>query len=108
MITPNRRIVAVFSSKLQLRFAGSGTRIAPQISSIGGKHEEQIPRPSRHGPGRCRVEAGVAVTGTLERPLVRVVSNPAVPEGEALSWLMLGRAPELGPALVAWFQRTLQ
>ena len=39
-------------------------------------------------------EAGVAVTGTLNRPLVRVVSNPPVPEGEALSWLMLGRAPD--------------
>jgi translocation and assembly module TamB len=43
---------------------------------------------------RQAVEAGVAVTGTLDRPLVRVVSNPAVPEGEALSWLMLGRAPD--------------
>lgn len=43
---------------------------------------------------RQAVEAGVAVTGTLERPLVRVVSNPAVPEGEALSWLMLGRPPD--------------
>jgi translocation and assembly module TamB len=42
---------------------------------------------------RQAVEAGVAVTGTLTRPLVRVVSNPALPEGDALSWLVLGRAP---------------
>ena len=42
---------------------------------------------------RLAVEPGVAVTGTLARPLVRVVSNPALPEGEALSWLVLGRAP---------------
>ena len=42
---------------------------------------------------RQAVEAGVAVTGTLTRPLVRVVSNPSLPEGEALSWLVLGRAP---------------
>jgi translocation and assembly module TamB len=42
---------------------------------------------------RQEVEAGVAVTGTLRRPLVQVVSNPALPEGEALSWLVLGRAP---------------
>jgi translocation and assembly module TamB len=42
---------------------------------------------------RQAVEAGVAVTGTLSQPLVRVVSVPAVPEGEALSWLILGRAP---------------
>lgn len=47
---------------------------------------------------RQAVEAGVAVTGTLRQPLVRVVSNPALPEGEALSWLVLGRAPnQAGP-----------
>lgn len=39
------------------------------------------------------VEAGVAVTGTVRSPIVRIVSEPAVPEGEALSWLMLGRSP---------------
>ena len=39
------------------------------------------------------VEAGVAVTGTLQNPVVRIVSEPQVPEGEALSWLVLGRAP---------------
>jgi translocation and assembly module TamB len=42
---------------------------------------------------RQAVEAGVAVTGTLRNPVVRVVSNPPLPEGEALSWLLLGRAP---------------
>jgi translocation and assembly module TamB len=42
---------------------------------------------------RQTVEAGVAVSGTLNQPLVRVVSNPALPENEALSWLILGRAP---------------
>lgn len=47
---------------------------------------------------RQAVEAGVAVTGTLSRPLVRVVSEPALPEGEALSWLVLGRAAnQAGP-----------
>jgi translocation and assembly module TamB len=43
---------------------------------------------------RQAVEAGVAVTGTIARPLVRIVSNPSVPEGEALSWLVLGRSPD--------------
>ncbi len=42
---------------------------------------------------RQTVEAGVSVTGTLSQPLVRVVSNPPLPESEALSWLILGRAP---------------
>ncbi|MGZ5165631.1 MAG: translocation/assembly module TamB domain-containing protein, partial [Burkholderiales bacterium] len=41
---------------------------------------------------RQEVEAGVAITGTLSQPLVQVVSNPPLPEGEALSWLVLGRA----------------
>lgn len=39
------------------------------------------------------VEAGVAVTGTAKSPLVRIVSYPPVPEGEALSWLVLGHGP---------------
>ena len=43
---------------------------------------------------RQAVEAGVAVTGTVSHPLVRIVSNPSLPEGEALSWLVLGRAPD--------------
>jgi translocation and assembly module TamB len=42
---------------------------------------------------RQAVEAGVQVTGTLRNPVVRVVSDPPLPEGEALSWLLLGRAP---------------
>jgi translocation and assembly module TamB len=35
----------------------------------------------------------VQISGTLTQPLVRVVSNPPLPESEALSWLLLGRAP---------------
>jgi translocation and assembly module TamB len=39
------------------------------------------------------VEAGVLVTGTARVPRVQIVSNPPVPEGERISWLVLGRAP---------------
>ncbi|HYG54207.1 MAG TPA: translocation/assembly module TamB domain-containing protein [Burkholderiales bacterium] len=39
------------------------------------------------------VEAGVQVTGNARSPRVQVVSQPPVPEGERLSWLVLGRAP---------------
>jgi translocation and assembly module TamB len=42
---------------------------------------------------RLAVEPGVEVTGTLHEPLVRVVSNPSLPQGEALSWLLLGHGP---------------
>jgi translocation and assembly module TamB len=37
------------------------------------------------------VEAGVAVTGTVKVPILRLTSNPPVPDNEKLSWLVLGR-----------------
>lgn len=40
-----------------------------------------------------QVEAGVQVTGTARAPRVQLVSKPPVPEGERLSWLVLGRPP---------------
>lgn len=42
------------------------------------------------------VEAGVTVTGTVRRPVVRLVSTPNVPDPEKLSWIVLGRAPDTG------------
>ena len=39
------------------------------------------------------VEAGVEVAGTLQSPFVRVVSEPPMPENDALSWLILGHGP---------------
>jgi translocation and assembly module TamB len=39
------------------------------------------------------VEAGVQVTGNARSPRVQLVSQPPVPEGERLSWLVLGRPP---------------
>ena len=39
------------------------------------------------------VEAGVQISGTVRTPVVQLVSQPPVPEGERLSWLVLGRAP---------------
>lgn len=39
------------------------------------------------------VEAGVEVGGTLKKPLVRLVSEPDVPDTEKLSWMVLGRPP---------------
>jgi translocation and assembly module TamB len=37
------------------------------------------------------VEAGVAITGTALAPRARLVSRPEVPDGDKLSWLVLGR-----------------
>lgn len=42
------------------------------------------------------VEAGVAVTGSVRRPQVRLVSEPDVPDPDKLSWIVLGRAPSAG------------
>jgi translocation and assembly module TamB len=44
----------------------------------------------------AEVEAGVMITGDARRPIVKLVSEPAVPEHEKLSWLILGRAPDSG------------
>ncbi|MFL6563978.1 MAG: translocation/assembly module TamB domain-containing protein, partial [Burkholderiales bacterium] len=40
-----------------------------------------------------QVEVGVQVSGNAKSPRVQLVSNPNVPEGDKLSWLVLGRAP---------------
>ncbi len=42
------------------------------------------------------VEAGVEVGGTVQKPKVKLVSSPNVPDTEKLSWMILGRAPETG------------
>jgi translocation and assembly module TamB len=44
--------------------------------------------------GNLPVEAGVEITGTARRPIVRLVSDPEVPDAEKLSWLVLGHAPD--------------
>jgi translocation and assembly module TamB len=40
------------------------------------------------------VEAGVQISGTARLPRAQLVSNPTVTDGEKLSWLVLGRAPD--------------
>ncbi|MDH2915722.1 MAG: translocation/assembly module TamB domain-containing protein [Gallionella sp.] len=40
------------------------------------------------------VEAGVEVTGTARKPVIRLVSIPNVPDAEKLSWMVLGRVPD--------------
>lgn len=40
------------------------------------------------------VEAGVAVSGSVANPLVKLVSEPEVPDADKLSWIVLGRGQE--------------
>jgi len=42
------------------------------------------------------VEAGVGISGTARRPVVRLVSEPNVPDPEKLGWIVLGRPPDQG------------
>ncbi len=42
------------------------------------------------------VEAGVGISGTSRRPVVRLVSEPNVPDPEKLGWIVLGRPPDQG------------
>ncbi|MCX5543286.1 translocation/assembly module TamB domain-containing protein [Paraburkholderia sp. CNPSo 3076] len=43
-----------------------------------------------------QVEAGVQVTGTVQAPSVRLVSEPSVPDNEKLSWLLFGHGTDQG------------
>lgn len=40
------------------------------------------------------VEAGVEILGTAQRPRIRLVSEPDVPEAEKLSWIVLGHGQD--------------
>lgn len=40
------------------------------------------------------VEVGVEVSGSLQRPVVKLVSVPAMPDSDTLAWLILGRDPQ--------------
>ncbi len=40
------------------------------------------------------VEAGVQIGGTAQKPVVRLVSDPELPDAEKLAWLVLGHGPE--------------
>ena len=44
------------------------------------------------------VEAGVEIVGTVRAPLVRLTSNPPVPDNEKLAWLLTGGPPDSGSA----------
>ncbi|MBL8428279.1 MAG: translocation/assembly module TamB domain-containing protein [Dechloromonas sp.] len=40
------------------------------------------------------VEPGVQIGGTAQKPAVRLISDPDLPEAEKLAWLVLGHGPE--------------
>lgn len=40
------------------------------------------------------VSAGVQISGSAQRPVIRLVSDPELPDAEKLAWLVLGHGPE--------------
>ena len=40
------------------------------------------------------VEPGVQISGTVRRPVIRLISDPELPDTEKLAWLILGHGPE--------------
>jgi len=40
------------------------------------------------------VEPGVQISGTAQKPVVKLVSDPELPDAEKLAWLVLGHGPE--------------
>ena len=52
------------------------------------------------------ITVGVSITGTALAPHVKLISEPEMSDGDKLSWLMLGRAPEtVGGADTALLQQ---
>lgn len=40
------------------------------------------------------IEPGVQISGSVEKPVITLVSEPELPEAEKLTWLVLGHGPE--------------
>ena len=40
------------------------------------------------------VEAGVQISGTAQKPIIRLISDPTLPDQEKLTWLVLGHGPD--------------
>jgi translocation and assembly module TamB len=40
------------------------------------------------------VEPGVQISGSARKPVIRLISDPELPEAEKLAWLVLGHGPE--------------
>ena len=68
-----------------------------RLEFIGGTLDD----PAIQIESRRRVEqrdVGFDVTGTLQSPIVTLVSNPSMDQSEILSWLLYGRAADGGSA----------
>lgn len=101
------------AGQLALRDQGRGISATGNIRTVGGRYRAygqnlDIERGvvsfqgSLANPGlnvrairpNLPVQAGVEVSGTVQRPRVRLVSDSAMPDSEKLFWIVLGRGQE--------------
>lgn len=101
------------TGRLALRDDGRGLRASGNIQAVDGRYRAYgqnlvIERGvisfqgSVSNPGLnvrairpdLPVQAGVEVSGTVQRPRVRLVSDSAMPDSEKLSWIVLGRGQD--------------
>ncbi|NML30941.1 translocation/assembly module TamB domain-containing protein [Paraburkholderia antibiotica] len=84
-VTPGSTYTA-FGRKLAIEngfFTFNGPVTNPGINILAMRRNQQV-------------EAGVQVTGTLQLPVARLVSEPSVPDNEKLSWLLFGHGTDQG------------
>ncbi|WP_233800256.1 translocation/assembly module TamB domain-containing protein [Paraburkholderia sp. HP33-1] len=84
-VTPGSTYTA-FGRKLAIEngfFTFNGPVTNPGINILAMRRNQQI-------------EAGVQVTGTLQAPVARLVSEPSAPDNEKLSWLLFGHGTDQG------------
>ncbi|MCC8401121.1 translocation/assembly module TamB domain-containing protein [Paraburkholderia sp. MMS20-SJTN17] len=84
-VTPGSTYTA-FGRKLTIEngfFTFNGPVTNPGINILAMRRNQQV-------------EAGVQVTGTLQTPVARLVSEPSVPDNEKLSWLLFGHGTDQG------------
>ncbi|MGF6768933.1 translocation and assembly module TamB [Paraburkholderia sp. GAS199] len=84
-VTPGSTYTA-FGRKLGIEngfFTFNGPVANPGINILAMRRNQQV-------------EAGVQVTGTVQFPVAKLVSEPNVPDNEKLSWLLFGHGTDQG------------
>ncbi len=84
-VTPGSTYTA-FGRKLGIEngfFTFNGPVANPGINILAMRRNQQV-------------EAGVQVTGTVQFPVAKLVSEPSVPDNEKLSWLLFGHGTDQG------------
>ncbi|MGF6725062.1 translocation and assembly module TamB [Paraburkholderia sp. GAS41] len=84
-VTPGSTYTA-FGRKLNIEngfFTFNGPVTNPGINILAMRRNQQV-------------EAGVQVTGTVDAPVAKLISEPSVPDNEKLSWLLFGHGTDQG------------